>query len=106
MNKNINDYKRESFKIIIEIIPLKDIYGKYGKFINFNNKYQSNFHIYFNNDTKEIKRKSIAKDDKVNRIKIIIDYERRSLASLFYNCTCIEKINFIKFKRNDITLKD
>ena len=40
--------------------------------------------------------------DKINKIKIIIDYNIKSLSQLFLNLRCIEKINFINFCREDI----
>ena len=102
LNINIKDYK-EYFEIYssieIEIIPIKN---KYGKFINIEGD-KSYYHIYFNNDKNEIKKYSINKDDKISKIKIIIDYQIKSLENLFYYCKCIESINFKKFHRNNIT---
>ena len=45
----------------------------------------------------------IEEEDKVTKIKIIIDYQVKSLKKLFYGCYCIESINFKKFYRNNIT---
>ena len=95
MEKKLKDYKYESFKIVIEIIPKENLYGK---FIN----YSKDMHIYFNDSQEEIKRKIIIKDDNVTKIKIIITHKVKSLSKLFYNCECIKKINFIKFNRDDI----
>ena len=39
----------------------------------------------------------------MNKIKIIIDYQIKSFERLFNECKCIEKINFKKFYRNNIT---
>ena len=100
MNKKLIDYKSEYLKIEIEIIPEKD---EQGDFINISKKNESNFHIYFNDNEKEIKIKTIDKKDKVNKIKIIIDYKIMSLSNLFRFCHCIKKVNFIKFNREDIT---
>ena len=44
----------------------------------------------------------INEEDKVTKIKIIIDYQVKSF-SLFYKCECIESINFKKFYRDNIT---
>jgi len=100
LNLSIKDYKEFS-NIEIEIIPTKD---KYGKFINVNKKDKFYYHIYFNDNKKEIKNQyEIKKRDKVRKIKIIIDYEVKSFERLFYWCDCIESINFKKFKRNNIT---
>ena len=37
----------------------------------FNEKYKSFYHIYFNDNPKELKRNYIRKDDNVEKIKII-----------------------------------
>ena len=99
LNININTYK-EYLQIEIDIIPKEK---ECGKFINIHKIYKRYFHIYFNNNKEEIKKFSIKEKDKVKNIKIKIDYEIVSLDKLFYECKCIEKINFIKFKRNNIT---
>ena len=52
---DINNYKIEYCKIEIEIIPFENTYGK---FINMNNKDESYYHIYFNDNKEEIKRNS------------------------------------------------
>ena len=103
-NLNFNDYKDFSEKfssIEIEIIPANN---KFGDFINVKRKYKRYYHIYFNdNKEEEIKRKNfLIKEDKVNKINIVIDYQVKSLSELFFNCECIESINFKKFYRNDI----
>ena len=38
----------------------------------------------------------------LQKIKIIIDEQITSFKKLFYECVCIEMINFIKFNRKDI----
>ena len=94
LNLNIKDYK-EYCEIEIEIIPIKD---KYGKFININENDELYYHIYFNDNKEEIKNKyKINKKDKVAKIKIIIDYQVKSFKELFYQCRCIKSINFKKF---------
>ena len=101
---NIQNYKEYSeylqifSPIEIEVIPIKN---KYGKFININEK-DPLYHIYFNDDKEEIKKNTLDKDDKVSKIKIIIDHQEKSLACLFYNCICIKTIDFKKFYRNNI----
>ena len=73
LDLDINNYKKYYLQIEIEVIPA---YNKYGKFMNyFNEKYKSFYHIYFNDNPKELKRNYIRKDDNVEKIKIIIDYE-------------------------------
>ena len=108
LNINIYNYKEYSeiyTKIIIEIIPVPN---KYGKFINFVNKELIPlYHIYFNDRTKETdrnKRKnySIYKKDKITKIKIIIEHQVKSFYKLFYDCKCIGSLRFIKFSRNNI----
>ena len=100
MGKKLKDYKNEFLKIVIEIIPKENLYGK---FINISNKnIRENIHIYFNDSQEEIKREIINEDDIVTKIKIIMNHKVKSLSELFYNCKCIKKINFIKFNRDDI----
>ena len=56
INLNINDYKNYSeiySSIEIEIIP-NNI--EYGEFININKEDESYYHIYFNNNKKEMKK--------------------------------------------------
>ena len=45
----------------------------------------------------------IEEEDKVTRIKIIIDYQVKSFKELFIDCRCIESINFKKFYRNNMS---
>ena len=102
LNINLKDYKEYSeiySSIEIEIIPIEN---KYGKFINIKGD-ESYYHIYFNDDKKEIKKYSIDKDDKISKIKIIIDYQIKSFEKLFNYCKCIESIKYKKFYRNNIT---
>ena len=98
--KNYKEYSETFTPIEIEIIPTKD---KYGKFIYINENDKLYYHIYFNDNEEEIKNKyEINKEDKVTKIKIIIDYQVKSFKELFYDCKCIESINFKKFYRNTI----
>ena len=99
LNKNIKDYIKEYSKIEIEIIPIEN---KIGKFININKNNLPYYHIYFNDNDKEEKRNAIKENEKVEKIKIIIDYNIKSLKGLFYNRKCIKRINFKKFNRKDI----
>ena len=94
LDLGIKDYK-EYCEIEIEIIPTKD---KYGKFININEHDKLYYHIYFNDNKEEIKNKyGINEEDKITKIKIIIDYQVKSFNKLFSWCKCIESINFKKF---------
>ena len=103
LNLDVKDYKEYSetySSIEIEIIPKKDEYY----FININENDKLYYHIYFNDNKEEIKNKyEIDEQDKVTKIKIIIDYQVKSFKSLFHFCECIESINFKKFYRNNIT---
>ena len=104
LDLGIKDYKEysETFTPIeIEIIPTKGKYGRFIEIINENDKLY--YHIYFNDNNEEIKNKyRIKEEDKVTKIKIIIDYQIKSFNSLFKWCECIESINFKKFYRNNI----
>ena len=103
LNLSIKDYKEysETFTPIeIEIIPIKD---KYGKFIHINKYDKLYYHIYFNDNKEEIKNKyKINEEDKVTKLKIIIDYLVKSFKKLFYCCKCIESIHSKKFYRNNV----
>ena len=91
---NIYDYKEYS-EIEIEI---KLVNNKFGKFINIEKKDEKYYHIYFDNNKKEEKNTHyINKDEKIENIKIIIDYHIQSFEDLFDSCDCIESINFKKF---------
>ena len=97
INLSVNDYK-EYREIEIEIIPARD---KYGKFINIDEDDKLYYHIYFNDNKEEIKNKyEIFEENKVKKIKIIIDYQVKSFKNLFSWCNGIESINFQKFYRN------
>ena len=100
INININDYKEYSELIEIEIKIAKN---KYGKFINIKKEEEIYYHIYFNNNKKEIKRNFIDKNAQIKVIKIVINYPIKSFEELFYNCTFIESIYFKKFFRTNIT---
>ena len=104
MNININDYKKYSEKYSLIEIEIKPMEKKYGEFINIKEGEEEYYHIYYNDNKKEeIKNTYINEDDKVSKINIIIDYQVTSFIGLFFNCYCIESINFKKFNRNNIT---
>ena len=104
---NINDYKEYSEKyssIEIEVIPA--IY-QYCKFINFKDENKLYYHIYFDNNKEEIKRKHLEGNEKIELIRIIIEHPVKSFEGLFEDCECIKSINFKKFFRIDINnMKD
>ena len=91
-----------NFYTTIEI-ELKPAPNKYGEFIHFNKlKESSNYHIYFDNNNKEIKRNFIMEKDKTKKITILIDDKIKSFKALFLYCECIEYISFKRFYRKDI----
>ena len=103
INISIKDYKEYSevySSIEIEIKPAGD---KYGEFINIEEEEEIYYHIYFNNNEEEIKRNYLKGNDNATKLKIIIDYQIKSFAKLFYDCKCIEYIYFKKFYRNNVT---
>ena len=109
---NIESYKNFR-KIEIEIFPGKDKIKeiqedfiilrqkKNFKFINYNIRDKPYFHIYFDDNDKEEKRNSINIDEDISKIKIIIDYQVKSIMELFYEISYMKKIKFIRFDRND-----
>ena len=82
LNINLNNYKEfsEIYSLIeLELIPVEN---QYGKFID-NYKKEDYIHIYFNDNKEEIKRNYLEKNEKVAKIKILIDYQIRSFEYLF-----------------------
>ena len=62
------------------------------------------YHIFINDNKEEKENKySINKEDKIRKIRIVIDYQVKSFKNLFKCCHCIKSINFKKFYRNNIT---
>ena len=72
LNININNYKKISELIEIE---LKKVNNKYGKYINIKMEDKKYYRIYFDNNKVEIKRYYIDKGEQIKNIKIIIDYQ-------------------------------
>ena len=99
LEKRLEDYRKAYSKTIIEIEPVENICGKIINYININKSY---YHIYFNDSKEEINRNIITQEDKVHKIKIIIDYEIKSFYNLFHKIKTLKKVNFIKFTNNDI----
>ena len=105
LNLTINDYKEYSelfTPIEIEITPKASINKIFNNFINLTDKEEEYYHIFFNDRKEEIKKFWLNEEDKVTKIKIIIDYQIKSFKMLFYFCQCIESIFFKKFYRNNI----
>ena len=97
LDKSIIDY-REYNQIEIEITPIKNNFS--GKVINFKEENKEYYYIYFDNQIKEINY--ISSKDNISKIKIIIDFEIKSLEGLFEKCDYISMISFHKFNRKDI----
>ena len=100
---SINNYQEYSgiySSIEIELIPIEN---RYGKFINIPENGKEYLHIYFNGGRDEIKNNKLDFNNKVSRIKIIIEHPVKSFQKLFKDCYCIRKISFKKFNRNNIT---
>ena len=100
-NLSIKDYKDYSQTYSPIEIELKLNDKKYGKFINISCK--DYYHIYFDNSNEEIKRNYLKQNEKVDVIKIIIDYQVVSFEKLFKDNDCISSIFFKKFHRITIT---
>ena len=80
---SIKDYKEYSGTYTSIEIEVKPFNNKYGKFININMENQIYYHIYFNNNKDEINRNYLYQNDKVEKLKIIIDYQVKSFKELF-----------------------
>ena len=83
------NYLKEYSKIEVEIYPKENTSDN---FINIDDENKSYYHIYFNNERKEVKKYNYNEKDKINKIKIIIDYEVKTLDRLFESCNCIKSI--------------
>ena len=97
---SINDYIDYYLKIKFE---MKIVDNKYGRFITIPDEEKKYYLIYFDNSNEEIKRYYLKNNEKVNIIKIIIDYGVSSFKDLFAFHHCISSITFKKFNNNDIT---
>ena len=97
-NLSIKEYKKYS-EIEIEI-TLKG----YGKFINIPDNFddESYFHIYYgkNKEEEKVKDAYIEKDEKIKKIRVVIDNGFNSFNKLFSYCKYIKSINFKQFERN------
>ena len=76
LNLNIINYKECSqLYSSIEIeLKLNDIEHD-DKFINISDDLKEYYHIYFDNSNEEIKRNYLKEKEKINIIKIVIDYQ-------------------------------
>ena len=103
LNINSNDFK-EYFEIFTSIeIEITFVENQYGKYINIvNEDEEPYFHKYFNDNKIEIDRNYTEEDDKISKIKIVIDYPIKSFEKLFEDCPYIQSISFKKFNRINI----
>ena len=102
---NINNYKQLNellYPVEIEVIPADNKFGNFINIVNKEEKSYFHFRIYLNNNSKKLQRNFITKDDKIKKIKILIENSMKTFNDLFYLCDCVESINFIRFNRNDI----
>ena len=97
INININNYKEYSEKYSSIEIEIKTVNNKYGQFINIKKENEKYYHIYFNNNKEEIKRNYLNKNENVEKLKIIIDYQIKSFKGLFAYCRDIEYFYFKNF---------
>jgi len=105
LNVNVNDYEKY-LQIEIEVLfmPISFyILYKNIRIINMKNNPTKYYHIYLDDNINEIERNYINKEDIFSKIKIKIDYEVKALNGLFKDNQYITSINFVKFKRKDIT---
>ena len=93
------NYHYYDLVIKIELIP-KNIDTR-NTFINIKENEKDFYQIYF--DKKKVKKNYFTNKEKISKIKIVINNEIKSLKGLFSGCSCIKEINFIKFKKKDIT---
>ena len=105
LNISIDTYIKYYNQIEIEIIPdCENEYEYKWDFINIKKESDKSFyHIYFNESNEEIKRNYINKNEKISKIKVIIDMEEKLLSHLFSGCDMVKEIRFIKFNRTDFT---
>ena len=103
-NLSLKDFEECSklFSTIeIEIKPVKDLYGTFINIQKEEDKFY--YHIFFNNNENEERRRYIRQGENIDKIKIKIGFQIKSFEKLFYNCVCIESINFKRFIRINIT---
>ena len=97
----VNDYKELSQLISPIILEIKPAENKYGKLFN-NNENEAYFHMYFDNDEEEKEGNELTEEDKVSKIKLVIDHQVESFNKLFEDVKCVESIKFLKFTRINI----
>ena len=80
-----NYIEYSQIKIEIEVFPT-EINRDFISNKWFYERYKDYIHVYFDDSKEEIKRNYYTKEDKFNKIKIIIDYKVESLGNLFFFC--------------------
>ena len=102
--KILKKNKREQNKFDLSIKDYQEYPILYSDiFINFANKSDKKYiGVYFNDSYRKIKRDKLNENEKIKKIKIIIEYKVKSLNNLFGGCKCIKSINFKRFYRNNI----
>ena len=94
LNIDINDYKRKYciIEIELEIVPSQYLPDTFNNFINVPyDERQSNFKCYFNWYGINKKRNYLIKNEWVRKIKIKLEYDKKSFKNLFKGCLCLKK---------------
>ena len=79
INISIKDYKEYSEIYSSIEIEIKPANNQFRVFINFDGENEKYIHIYFNDNKEEIKRNYLYENEQIKAIKIIIDYQIKSL---------------------------
>ena len=104
INLSIEDYKNYlSIKIEVKLIDNYNVNCN-NTFISkeFKNSYSSFIYVVLNDETIERKIDSI-KNDKISKVKIILNYDLNSYKDLFKHCYFIKEIKFLKNNKNNVT---
>ena len=104
---NLENYKEYSNRIFnrteMELIPYSHLKPDIKYYFIRRKENRAYYHIYFDEDKKEINRTYITNADNVKKIYIKIDMELKSLKGLFYKCEALKEVKFTKFNREDFT---
>ena len=107
LDLKLDDYKelhkRFFYTIEIELIPITQLEPDKNYYFIRRLENKAYYHIYFNNVFNETNRNYITNKDKIEKINIKLDMELRSIKKLFYECTVLKEIKFMKFNRDDFT---
>ena len=74
---------KTEFELKIDLYPKNELERGQHPFINIKENKRQYFHIYFDNNIIEERRTYITENDRVNRIRVIIENEINSFAKLF-----------------------